>query len=99
MQDATNELRSFKLSLTRNAGTARGQGRGSFVNSVLEAIDKFYMDVVQRIKPWTASPPAAKSSPAEAEGDETAGTSDTLQSIPRGPRLVMNPRVLPGVAR
>ena len=28
-----------------------GQGYGSFVKSVLEAVDKFYADVVQRIKP------------------------------------------------
>jgi len=58
--DPKHELRAFTLSLTSNAGGARGQGHGSFVKSVLEAVDRFYADVVQRIKPWAPVPPKVK---------------------------------------
>jgi hypothetical protein len=36
------------------------QGHGSYVTSVLEAVDKFYADVVQRIKSWAPVPPKVK---------------------------------------
>lgn len=62
IEDPDHELRAFTLSLTSNAGTARGQGHGSFVNSVLAAIEKFYTDVVQHIKPWAAAPPKVRDS-------------------------------------
>ena len=62
LDSADHELRAFTLSLSTNAGTARGQGHGSFVNSVLAAVDKFYTDVVQPIKPWAPSPPKVRES-------------------------------------
>ena len=57
VEDPAHELRSFTLSLSWNAGPARGQGRGSFVDSVIAAVDKFYTEVVQHIKPWASAPP------------------------------------------
>jgi hypothetical protein len=57
VEDPAHELRSFTVSLSCNAGPARGQGRGSFVDSMLTAVDKFYSEVVQHIKPWTPAPP------------------------------------------
>ncbi len=60
VDDPDHELRSFTVSLSSNAGPARGQGHGSFVNSVLAAVEKFYTDVVQHIKPWAAAPPRVK---------------------------------------
>lgn len=57
-----HELRAFTLSLSANAGTARGQGHGSFVSSVLAAVGKFYTDVVQHIKPWAPAPPKVRES-------------------------------------
>ncbi len=38
-------------------GSKRGQGRGSFVTSVLDLLDGFYEDVIQGIKPWSAAAP------------------------------------------
>lgn len=38
-------------------GSKRGQGRGSFVTSVLDLLHGFYEDVIQGIKPWSAAPP------------------------------------------
>ena len=68
--DPRHELRAFTLSLTSNAGAARGQGHGSFVKSVLEAVEKFYADVVQHIKPWAAVPPKVREDEA-ADGPAT----------------------------
>jgi hypothetical protein len=84
--DPRHELRAFTLSLTSNAGTARGQGHGSFVNSVLVAVDKFYADVVQRIKPWAPAPPKVREGEA-AEPDGPAAQDDALAGeagIPSG---------------
>jgi len=39
---------------------ARGQGHSSFVNSVLTAVENFYTDVVQNIKPWSEAPPKVR---------------------------------------
>lgn len=64
VESSEHELRSFTLSLSSDAGPARGQGRGSFVNSVLAAVEKFYTDVVQHIKPWAAAPPKVRDSEA-----------------------------------
>ncbi|MGH3272738.1 MAG: hypothetical protein ACRDNZ_00215 [Streptosporangiaceae bacterium] len=69
IDDSGHELRAFTLTLSSNAGPARGQGHGSFVNSVLAAVEKFYTEVVQHLKPWTPAPPKVR------EG-ETAGPDD-----------------------
>ena len=79
VEDPAHELRFFTVSLSCNAGPARGQGRGSFVDSVLTAVDNFYSEVVQHIKPWSPAPPKVKESEAVApddlipEGDILAG--------------------------
>jgi hypothetical protein len=73
--DAGHEPRAFILSLTSKAGAARGHGHGSFVKSVTDAIEKFYADVVQHIKPWTPAPPKAREDEA-APLDEPALQDD-----------------------
>ncbi|HEX3956705.1 MAG TPA: hypothetical protein VHZ03_08735 [Trebonia sp.] len=60
VEEPAHELRSFTVSLSCNAGPARGQGRGSFVDSVLTVVEKFYSEVVQHIKPWAPAPPKVK---------------------------------------
>ena len=59
--DPTKELRTFKVAMTRPMGTKRGRGRGTFIDSVLEAVDGFYADVVQYLKAWSAAPPRVRS--------------------------------------
>jgi hypothetical protein len=80
IDDAQHELRSFTVSLRSNAGQARGQGQQSFVNSVLTAVEKFYLDVVQPIKPWSAAPPKPREAEATdellASGEISAATDD-----------------------
>jgi hypothetical protein len=51
------EIRSFRIVQTSQLGAKRGRGRGAFIDSVLNNLDAFYGDVVQHIKPWTATPP------------------------------------------
>ena len=55
--DPTKELRSFRIALSTGAGTKRSVGRGSFIDSVLGAVDAFYEQVVQILKPWAPAPP------------------------------------------
>ncbi|CAA9395810.1 MAG: FIG00817171: hypothetical protein [uncultured Pseudonocardia sp.] len=55
--DPTKELKSFRIALSAPVGAKRGRGRGSFIDSVLDAIDAFYVEVVQHLKAWSAAPP------------------------------------------
>ena len=54
--DPARELRAFIISLSANAGTKRGNTRGSFVPSLLDIVEEFYADVVQHVKTWTPPP-------------------------------------------
>ncbi len=55
--DPRRDVRSFRLTLSGPMGSKRGQGRGSFLGSVLDLLDSFYESTVQTVKPWTAAPP------------------------------------------
>lgn len=57
--------------MTAAMGSKRGQGRGSFVSSVLDLVDEFYGSVVQGLRPWAAAPPKMRAlTPAGEEGQE-----------------------------
>lgn len=56
--DPAKELRSFRVALTRPIGPKRGRGRGSFIDSVTEAVDLFHRAVVRELKTWT--PPVVR---------------------------------------
>jgi hypothetical protein len=58
------DVRSFTLTLSQAAGTKRGQGRGSFVRSVIGLVDSFYSEVGQHLKVWTPTAPKVKDHPA-----------------------------------
>lgn len=55
--DASRELRTFRVARVSALGSKRGEGRGSFVTSILDALDGFYREVVQNLRPWSARPP------------------------------------------
>lgn len=74
--DPSKELRTFRVALTSVAGTKRGRGRGAFIDSVLDAIDDFYSQVIQNLKPWMPAPPRMRS------------TDDALAVEPVPPALV-----------
>ena len=78
------DVRSFSLVMSATAGSKRGQGKGSFVGSVLELVNHFYEAVVQNLKPWT--PPAPKVPPiasiSPTEQDSTATIDSTRVDRP-----------------
>ncbi len=81
LTDPAKELRTFRVALDRPLGAKRGRGRGSFIDSVLEATDDFYAEVMQHIKAWTAAPPKVRDTADEpAQPVPTALVSTALSS-------------------
>ena len=83
IEDPKKDLRTFLLRLSAPAGTKRGQGRGTFVGSVLELVEHFYTDIVQSLKPWT--PPAPTLKPTPASLDETPADEAITGALPVHP--------------
>jgi hypothetical protein len=76
ISDPTRELRAFRVAMSVPAGSKRGTGRGAFIDSVLAAIDGFYEQVIQNLKPWMPAPPRLR-------------TADDVQPVePVSPSLV-----------
>ncbi len=50
-------LRAFRVAQSTTAELKRGSGRGAFIDSVLQAIDDFYEQIIQNLKPWMPAPP------------------------------------------
>lgn len=86
IEDPKKEIRTFLVRLAVPAGTKRGQGRGSFVGSVLDSVDRFYTDVVQGLKPWTAPAPTVK--PSLASRDETPSDEAITGALPVRPSRI-----------
>lgn len=66
------ELRVFRVAQFTSMGTKRGRGRGSFIDSVLGAVDGFYTDVMQNLKAWSATPPRLRQPDAATTGRQIA---------------------------
>lgn len=62
--DPKKELRTFRVATTVTMGTKRGRGRGAFIDTVLDALNEFYREVVQHLKAWRAAPPRMRQLPA-----------------------------------
>jgi len=85
--DPKRDIRSFTLTMSKVAGTKRGQGRGSFVGGMLDLVDAFYRDVVQVLRPWTPSAPKVKTSDAghDAGAHDGKGLDDApVPQLPTG---------------
>jgi hypothetical protein len=78
IDDPHKELKSFTVRLSATAGTKRGQGRGSFVGSVLSLVDDFYETVGQHIRTWTPPAPSLKSRDTENEANAVDGIAGEL---------------------
>ena len=66
------EIRAFTLSIASNMGLKRDSSRGSFVESVLNAAEAFYGDVLQRLRTWKPEPPKPKKPVEKEVSPETA---------------------------
>jgi hypothetical protein len=73
--DSRIDLRRFRLSAVSQLGTKRGTGRGSFIDSVLGAIDGFYETVLQALRPWV---PKAPQLPKSGSAVADAGIDTTV---------------------
>jgi hypothetical protein len=79
--DPQREIRSFRIALTSPPGSKRGRGKGTFIDSVLDAVDGFYGDVMQYLKAWSATPPRLREPLVEPlVPTETALDSNALSS-------------------
>jgi hypothetical protein len=78
--DPGKELRSFRVAVSSTMGSKRGRGRGAFIDSVLDAVDAFYADVIQNLKAWSAAPPRLRAEPVTAEPTIAAALSSTALS-------------------
>ena len=65
--DPTKEFRTFRVAVSTSMGAKRGRGRGSFIDSVADAVNSFYSDVMQNLKAWTATPPKMREVPPMPE--------------------------------
>ncbi len=79
ISDPSKELRSFRVAVSRPLGSKRGRGRGSFIDSVNDAINAFYAEVVQNLKAWRPAPPQMRTLPTEDVPDKRF-TSTALSS-------------------
>ncbi len=61
ISDRNKDLRAFRVALSSVAGSKRGTGRGSFIDSLVDAVDAFYEQVIQGLKPWMLAPPRMRS--------------------------------------
>jgi hypothetical protein len=86
--DPSKELRTFRIAANSPAGTKRGTGRGSFIDSVLAAIDIFYEQVIQNLKPWMPAPPKLRSTEEVVEAEPVpSALISTAISSQDGPNL------------
>lgn len=60
--DSGREIRTFVLTKTVPMGSKRGTGRGSFIDSVVTAVESAYSEIGQSIKGWSATPPKLRTS-------------------------------------
>ncbi|WP_218917449.1 hypothetical protein [Luteipulveratus mongoliensis] len=80
--DRTKELKSFRVATVRSAGTKRGTGRGSFIESVINATNDFYGEIAQSVRAWQAKPPQIRPT---IEIEEPVALASTAQSSQDGP--------------
>jgi hypothetical protein len=66
------EIRAFTLSIASNMGLKRDSSRGSFVESVVNAAEAFYGDVLQKLRTWKPAPPKLKKPLEKEVSPETA---------------------------
>lgn len=78
--DPKRDLRSFRVVLSAPMGSKRGQGRGSFISSVLGVLDDFYGTTVQNLRAWTPAAPKLRDTDEPARDAESAGVPAALVS-------------------
>ena len=65
--DPRREPRSFRVALSKDMGTKRGKGAGSFLQETKQQTSDFYRVVVQQLRLWSAAAPKLPAVPDEGE--------------------------------
>jgi hypothetical protein len=87
--DPQKEIRGFRVEISVPMGSKRGTGRNSFIDSVLNAVSSFYEEIVQNLKPWSATPPKIRSEATFVPpADVPVALVSTAPSSQDGPELV-----------
>ena len=84
--DPNKELKTFRVALTAPLGQKRGRGRGAFIDSVNDAVNGFYGDIVQHLKAWRAVPPPMRN-PAVIDVEPVGRLTSTAMSSQDGPEV------------
>lgn len=69
--DRTREIKSFRLSMTRDMGLNRAAGRNSFIDSVVGTTKTYYREVLQNLTAWKARAVRLKPEAGPIESEET----------------------------
>lgn len=86
LPERDTEVRRFRVSQVHPMGVGRStRGKSSFINSVVDSIDGFYADVLQRLKPWTPPAPKYRAEPRERSEDEEYSSTDLSSMDPAEP--------------
>lgn len=86
--DPQKEIRGFRVEISAPMGSKRGTGRNSFIDSVLNAVSSFYEEIVQNLKPWSATPPKIRAEGAfTPPADVPVALVSTAPSSQDGPEL------------
>ncbi|QTV80717.1 hypothetical protein KAE78_13065 [Microbacterium sp. NIBRBAC000506063] len=80
VQDREREIKSFRVALTVPMGIKRGRGAGTYVDSVIETVDVFYTEVVQRLKEWQPRLPELRE-PRPLQSDPLDSTDISSQDF------------------
>lgn len=80
LSDPKKGIRAFRVALSTPTGSKRGRGRGSFIDSVIDAVNAFYGDVTQHLKAWTTTPPKLREPETLPPGTPPALVSTALSS-------------------
>ncbi|MDZ5076926.1 hypothetical protein [Nesterenkonia sp. HG001] len=76
------EIRSFTITRVSHLGLqGTTRGKESFINSVIQAVDDFYANILQRQRVWTPPAPEYRSRASEP-GQEEVYSSEELASPP-----------------
>lgn len=82
------EIVSFELSLIKPMGLKRSAGKRSFIDSVLDALDDFYGDVVQYLREWRPTAPKLERESEDEESHSNVQDKNVLTIVTKTPMAI-----------
>lgn len=73
------EISKFTVTQMHHMGLQKTtSGRSSFINSVVDAVDSFYVNILQRQRAWSPPPPKYKPTPLDPMDDDAYSSEDIV---------------------